>query len=142
MSNIKKILILTIFSLIMISGYSVVNAASAGISSNKTSISTGETANITISVNAAAWNLHVSGPISKSYADVTDDGENTRKSFSLSFKTSKEGTYTIKLNGDISDGSTGIPQNVSDSVTIKVSEAQSSNSESGSSSSSSSSSSS
>ena len=65
MSNIKKILILTIFSLIMISGYSVVNAASAGISSNKTSISTGETANITISVNAAAWNLHVSGPISK-----------------------------------------------------------------------------
>lgn len=121
MNKIRKIIILTIFCLIMISGYSVVNAASASISSNKTSINVGETANITVSVNAAAWNLHVTGPISKSYADVTDDGENTKKNMALSFKPSKEGTYTIKLSGDISDGSDGTPKNVSDSVTIKVS---------------------
>lgn len=123
MSKIKKILISTIFSLIMISGYSVVNAASASISSNKTSMSVGETASITVSAKAASWNLEVSGPISKSYADVTSDGENAKKSFSLSFKPSKVGTYTIKLGGDVTDGD-GTTNKISDSVTIKVSEAK------------------
>lgn len=60
MDKIKKIFLIALFSFILISSYNVANAASAGISANKTSVSAGSTVKIATSINAAAWNLHVS----------------------------------------------------------------------------------
>lgn len=135
MRKIGKIVLLEIIFLVILSGYTVVNAATASISSNKKSMTVGESASISVSINAAAWNLHVTGPISKSYADVTDDGENTKKSMTLTFKPTKSGSFTINLGGDVTDGSSGSTSNISDSVTIQVNEKETSSSSSSSSSS-------
>ena len=120
MKKLKKIALLSLFSIIALASFTKVSAAYAKISSNKSSMYVGDTATISISANAAAWNLHVSGATSWSAADSTSDGENASKSFPISFKPSKEGTYSIKLSGDVTDGKTMNTSNVSGSVTIKV----------------------
>ena len=118
----KKIIILIIFSLIMIGINTKVNAASANITSNKTSMEVGETATIKVIVKAAAWQIKVSGPATINEADVSSDGENTTKTFTTSFKPSKAGTYEFNLSGNITDGDTMKPQPVSGSVKVKVTE--------------------
>ena len=118
----KKIIILIIFSLIMIGINTKVNAASANITSNKTSMEVGETATIKVIVKAAAWQIKVSGPATINEADVSSDGENTTKTFTTSFKPSKAGTYEFNLSGNITDGDTMTPKPVSGSVKVKVTE--------------------
>ena len=118
----NKIIILIIFSLIMIGINTKVNAASANITSNKTSMEVGETATIKVIVKAAAWQIRVSGPATINEADVSSDGENTTKTFTTSFKPSKAGTYDFNLSGNITDGDTMKPESVSGSVKVKVTE--------------------
>ena len=118
----NKIIILIIFSLIMIGINTKVNAASANITSNKTSMEVGETATIKVIVKAAAWQIRVSGPATINEADVSSDGENTTKTFTTSFKPSKAGTYEFNLSGNITDGDTMKPESVSGSVKVKVTE--------------------
>ena len=120
MKNIKRIILFGIFYLILMSGISTVYAATASIASNKKNMTVGDTATITVKINAASWNLNVSGAVSKGIADVSSDGNNVSKSSTVSFKPSKAGTYTVKLSGDVTDGSTMKASNVSDSVTISV----------------------
>ena len=122
MKTLKKIIIIGLFSLFVISIASKVNAASANLTSNKTSMEVGEIATIKLTIKAASWNVKVSGPATINEADSSSDGENTTKTFTTSFKPSKAGSYSFSLSGDISDGDTMKTENVSDSLTIKVTE--------------------
>ena len=124
MKKVKRIILLGIFYLIIISAFSNVKATSAGITTNKTSMEVGSTATITVTVKAASWNLKLSGGLSENLVGYSDDGENTTEKETFSFKPTKVGTYTIKLSGDVTDGSTIKTKNVSDSVTITVKEVQ------------------
>lgn len=127
MKKTIKILILSIFFLVILSISSSVKAASAGITASKKNITTGESVNVTVTINAAAWNLKVGGAKTQSFVGNTDDGENAKKTEKISFSSNTEGTYTLSLSGDVSDGTTNATSNVSDSVTIVVSKATSSN---------------
>lgn len=122
MNTIKKIIIFTFLILTIIGINTKVNAASASITSNKTTMKVGETATITVSVDAAAWNVKVSGAASLNEADSSSDGENTRKTFTTTFKATKAGNYDVNLSGDVTDGATMKPQNISGSVKIQVTE--------------------
>lgn len=122
MKILKKIIIVTIFSLIMMGICTKANAASANLTASKTSMEVGETATIKVTVKAAAWQIKVSGPATINEADASSDGENTTKTFTTSFKPSKAGTYEFVLSGNVTDGDTMIPEKVSDSLTIKVTE--------------------
>ena len=122
MKTIKKIILLIVFSLFMIGISSKVNAASANLTSNKTSMEVGESATIKVTVKAASWNVKVSGPATINEADTSCDGENTTKTFTTSFKPSKAGSYKFTLSGDITDGDTMNTQSISGNLTIKVTE--------------------
>ncbi len=121
MKKTIKISILTILFFIVLSIFSTSMAASANISASKTSVKVGESTNITVSINAAAWNVKVSGPNNKSIVGNSDDGENTKKTETIKYTPDKEGTYTFSLSGDVSDGSTNETTPVSGSVKITVS---------------------
>lgn len=118
MKKLIKISILSIFVFIVISIFSKTYAASASISASKTNVKVGEKVTITVSMNAAAWNTNISGAASKSFAGNSDDGNNITKKEQISFTPSSAGTYTFKLGGDVSDGSTNKTTNVSGSVTV------------------------
>ena len=121
MKIVKKTILLSIIILCIIAAFSKVNAASANISSNKTSMNIGDTAKISINYTAAAWNIQVSGAVSYSDADASSNAKNTSKSTSLKFKPKKAGTYTVSLSGDVTDEN-GKTTDLSKRLTIKVKE--------------------
>ena len=127
MKKLIKISILSIFVFIAISIFSETYAASASISASKTNVKVGEKVTITVSMNAAAWNTNISGAASKSFAENSDDGNNITKKERISFTPSSAGTYTFKLGGDVSDGSTNKTTNVSGSVTVTATNSSSDN---------------
>lgn len=105
-----------------------VNAASASISASSKSVSVGDKVSINVSVNAMAWNVKVSGS-GVSGSIVGGNMENmsnksTSKSYTLD--TSKAGSYTVSISGDVTDAN-GTNSGVSDSVTVKVSEKSTTN---------------
>ena len=126
----KKKIILTIiaFIIFMIIGTNIVNAANAEISATKYDVKVGESVKINVSFTAAAWNIAISGDgiTDAKYASQTDDlsEKTTTKSFDLD--TSKEGSYTIKMTGDITDEN-GKTTKINETKTIKVSAAISPN---------------
>lgn len=123
MKKYLKILLTLFFIFVIITICTEVQAASASISSTN-SATVGDKITITTTIKAAAWNLKVSGNGVKttSYVDNTDNAENATITKTLQLDTSKAGTYTISLTGDVSDGTTGATSNVRDSVTITVKE--------------------
>lgn len=127
MKKLIKISILSIFVFIAISIFSETYAASASISASKTNVKVGEKVTITVSMNAAAWNTNISGAASKSFAGNCDDGNNITKKERISFTPSSAGTYTFKLGGDVSDGSTNKTTNISGSVTVTATNSSSDN---------------
>lgn len=122
MKKTLKIIIIIISAFFIYSVFSNVEAASASISASKKNISTGESATITVSINAAAWNLKIGDAVNKSIVGNTDDGENAKKTSTVSFSSKTPGSYKISLSGDVSDGTTNATTQVSDSVTVVVSE--------------------
>ena len=121
-NTLKRLVIINIFLIGMIFTSSI-HAANANISASKISAYVGDNVTINVSVNAAAWNLNVSGN-GISGGNVTGfniDGANqvTNKSYTLN--TNTVGTYTIYLKGDISDGATDVTSDISKSVTVTVS---------------------
>ena len=127
MKKLIKISIFSIFVFIAISIFSKTYAASASISASKKNVKVGEKVTITVSMNAAAWNTNISGAASKSFAGNSDDGNNITKKEQISFSPSSAGTYTFKLGGDVSDGSTNKTTNVSGSVTVTATNSSSDN---------------
>lgn len=118
---IKMLMILVAVAILLLISPSV-KAASAKISANSTNVYVGDKVTVSAIFTAASWNLTISGNgvTTSKYADVTSDAENATKTQSVNLDTSKEGSYTIKLTGDVTDGTTGETTNVNSSVTVVV----------------------
>ena len=116
---IRLIVIISIFS-VMIKPFNVY-AASASITASKTTATVGDKVTITVKVTAGAWNLSVKGSgvsADKIVGYDMDQNKTTTKTYTLN--TSKAGTYTITLTGDITDYDTEKVSNISKSVTVTV----------------------
>lgn len=119
--KIKKAIFILAFIMSVVLGTQIANAASYDLSATSTDVNVGDKVTIKATFTAAAWNINVSGNgiSGGSYASQTDDlsEKTTTKSFDLD--TSKEGSYTIKMSGDITSES-GTTTNVNKSITVKV----------------------
>ena len=120
MKKTIKFIFLTLFIWIALSAFSTVNAASATIKANKTSATVGDSVKVTVTVNAAAWNLKVSGSASGDIIGYNQDAENQTTTKTYTVDTSKAGTYTVKLSGDITDEAKDIADQINKSVSITV----------------------
>jgi len=103
----------------------IVLAAGSASGSVPGTIENGSNVTFTVNVsNTAAWNLKLSGTgatsgCSQSYADVTANGNNTSKSFTVTCKATSVGTITFTANGDITSAD-GANSNVSITKTVNV----------------------
>ena len=102
----------------------VLAAPNATISTDKNSIEKGKSVNVTVTLSdTAAWNVKITGSgaasCSKKEADVTSTGKSTTKKFTLSCKSTSEGTITFKVTGDITSGS-GATKDVNITKTVSV----------------------
>ena len=120
--KIKILLINFFIFIVMVLCNSQVQAASASVSASNNNVSVGETVTITITINGASWNLNLSGAIQNSYADVTDDGLNTTKTYTTSFTPSSAGEHKITLTGTVTDTDLVTKANVNDGITITATE--------------------
>ncbi|MBO5413610.1 MAG: cadherin-like beta sandwich domain-containing protein [Clostridia bacterium] len=114
-----------IFAVIMLGIMGIsskVQAAGASISSTKTTATVGDSVTITVNINAAAWNLKVNGNgvSGGSIVGYNPEGINTSTTKTYALNTSSAGTYTIKLTGDVTDGSTDVTSDINTSVTVTV----------------------
>ena len=121
MKNIKlKYIILFIMTLFVFTSTKVY-AASANISASTTNAYVGDNVTINVNVFAGAWNLNVTGSVSASIVGYDEDANvTTNKSYTLD--TSRPGTYTITLSGDITDYDSEITTYPNQVVTVTVSE--------------------
>lgn len=120
---LKYVMIIAIFKVIIVF-VSNVYAATASITASKTSAYVGDSVTINVNINAAAWNLNVSGN-GISGGNITGfnmEGSNQTTTKSYTLNTSSVGTYVISLKGDISDGATDVTSDISSSVSITVKE--------------------
>lgn len=122
MKKTIKFIFLTLFMWIVLSALSTVNAASATMKSNKTSATVGDSVTVTVTVNAAAWNLKVSGSASGDIIGYNLDAENQTTTKTYTVDTSKSGTYKVTLSGDITDESKDTADQINTSVSITVKE--------------------
>ena len=107
-------------------------AGSASISA-PASVESGS--NVTIKVtlsNVAAWNIKIKASgatdgATKSYADATEDAENTTKTFSVTCNSKGAGTITVTVTGDITSAD-GANKDISLTKEITVKEKQVNNS--------------
>ena len=131
MKKIIKSIFLIIFATVTISLFSKVDAASATISANKTTATVGDSVKVTVTINAAAWNINVSGSASDSIVGFNSDAENQTTTKTYSINTSKAGTYSVSISGDITDASATTPDKINKSVTVTVKAKSTSSSGSG-----------
>ncbi len=122
MSKLKNLLFATILCILIAFQFSTVQASSASISANKQEVAVGETVTITVTVNGAAWQIHLSGAINENFADATENAENKSVSKTFQFTPSAPGTYTINMSGNTAEGSDGATSDTSGSVTIVAKE--------------------
>lgn len=120
MKKIIKSIFLIIFATVTISLFSKVEAASATISANKTTATVGDSVKVTVTVNAAAWNINVSGSASDSIVGFNSDAENQTTTKTYSLNTSKAGKYSVSISGDITDASATTPDKINKVVTVTV----------------------
>ena len=93
--------------------------------------------NVTVSVtvrNTAAWNISLYGSgntngCSKRFADVTNDGNNTTRTFKITCKATGVGSITFNASGDITSAN-GEKSYVNVSKTVKINKARKKDSES------------
>lgn len=120
----KKQIILTI-CLVVLAWINLaigVKAASTSLTASSTNVTVGTEVTVTVSGNAASWDLEISGDgiSTTKMAGYTDDAENGDFSKSVSFTPSKAGTYTIKLTGNVTDESDTESTSVNKSINITV----------------------
>ena len=122
MRKATKTFFLIIFIWLALSTFSIVNAASADIKAEPTSVNIGEKATVTVTVNAATCNLTVAGSAKDKIVEVNLKGENEKHTKTYTIDTSKAGTYTVSLTGDVTDGKTDENTKINKSVSITVKE--------------------
>jgi len=122
MKILKNLLINTIlFFMLTIN----VNAASASLSVNKSSVENGGTVTATATLSGtAAWNISINSTgatagCSEKFADATSDGNNTTKYLTVTCKATSVGIINFSLSGDITS-SDGVNTKVSGSKSVKV----------------------
>ena len=99
--------------------------ASASLSVNKSSVENGSKVTASVKVSGtAAWNIKIasSGATSgctQKFADATENGKNTTKTFTVTCKATSIGTINFTLSGDISSED-GASVNVSGNKSVKV----------------------
>lgn len=128
----KLYIFFAILIMIILAPQIVFGAGSASISAPS---SVESSSNVTIKVtlsNVAAWNIKIktSGATdgaTKSYADATEDAENTTKTFSVTCNSKGTGTITVTVTGDITSAD-GANKDISLTKTITVKERQVNNS--------------
>lgn len=128
----KLYIFFAILIMIILAPQIVFGAGSASISAPS---SVESSSNVTIKVtlsNVAAWNIKIktSGATdgaTKSYADATEDAENTTKTFSVTCNSKGTGTITVTVTGDITSAD-GANKDISLTKTITVKEKQVNNS--------------
>ena len=128
----KSYIFFAILIMIILTPQIVFGAGSASISAPS---SVESSSNVTIKVtlsNVAAWNIKIktSGATdgaTKSYADATEDAENTTKTFSVTCNSKGTGTITVTVTGDITSAD-GANKDISLTKTITVKEKQVNNS--------------
>ena len=128
----KLYIFFVILIMIILTPQIVFGAGSASISAPS---SVESSSNVTIKVtlsNVAAWNIKIktSGATdgaTKSYADATEDAENTTKTFSVTCNSKGTGTITVTVTGDITSAD-GANKDISLTKTITVKEKQVNNS--------------
>lgn len=122
MRKTVKIIFLIIFMWIVLAITSKTNAASANITASKTTATVGDTVTVTVSINAAAWNLSVSGSATDSIVGANLDAVNQKTTKTYKVKSDKVGTCTVSLTGDVSDGTTDVTSQINTSVKINFKE--------------------
>ena len=86
-------------------------APSASISVNKSRVENGSSVSATVTVKStAAWNIRISSSgatsgCTQGFSDVTDNVQNTTKSFTVTCKATSLGTINFTMTGDITDAS-------------------------------------
>lgn len=120
----KRILNCILLLMVLIIPNAVLAAGSTSASA-PAAVEVGKNATFTVKIsNAAAWNLKLVGNgatsgCSASFADVTADGANTSKSFTVTCKATSVGTITFVASGDITS-SDGANSNVSITKSVNV----------------------
>jgi len=117
----NKVFFILIIFLIGIGIKNNVKAVSASLSASTTNISVGNSVTITTTINAASWQVNLSGAVSDSYVGNTDDAENTTLTRQITFKPNAAGIYTINLRGNVTGSTDKRSTSVSDSIKINVS---------------------
>ena len=117
----NKVFFILIIFLIGIGIKNNVKAVSASLSASTTNISVGNSVTITTTINAASWQVNLSGAVSDSYVGNTDDAENTTLTRQITFKPNAAGIYTINLRGNLTGSTDKRSTSVSDSIKINVS---------------------
>jgi len=123
MKNKKILVTIVILIMTLVIGTINVKAASYNIEANKKTVEVGEKVTITVKFVAAAWNVKVSGNgiTGATYASQTSDLSEVETVKTFELDTSKSGTYTITVSGDITDAN-GITQDLNKSCTVTVNE--------------------
>lgn len=120
----KKILFMILSVFCLMSTFTAVHAASATITASKTSVTEGTKVTVTVKVTAVTWNLKVSGAASDSIVGANMDEKNQTTTKTYTLDTSKAGTYTVSLTGDIMDETSTdyTTKAINTSVTVTVKE--------------------
>lgn len=120
MKKTIKTIFFIIFMWLALAVVSKVNAASATITAKPTTATVGEKVTVTVSINAATWNLNVSGSATDSIVGYNEDGENATTTKTYTVTKNSAGTSTVNLTGDVTDASEeNIPINSSVTITFK-----------------------
>lgn len=120
----KKILNSILLLMLIIIPSTVLAAGNTSASAPST-VEIGKNATFTIKISGvAAWNIKLVGSgatsgCSANFADVTADGGNTSKSFTVTCKATSIGTITFVASGDVTS-SNGSNSNVSITKTVNV----------------------
>ena len=114
----KRLIKLTILLLIMfITGN--VYAASVSLSATSKTVYVGDSASFKVTVVAGAWNLTVSGASSDMIVGYDEDkNATTVKTYAID--TSRVGTYTLNISGDITDYDTELNSPIAKTFTVNV----------------------
>ena len=123
MKNKKILISIVILIAILIIGTIKVEAASAKIEASTSTAEVGAEVTITAKFTAAAWNVKVSGNgiNGASYAAQTSDLAEAENVKEFKLDTSKAGTYTISITGDITDAN-GETKDVNQSCKVTINE--------------------
>lgn len=119
--KIKRIIFTIAFVMTILLGTNISKAAGIDLSASSTSVNVGDNVTITASFTAAAWNLDVTGNgiEGAQYAAQTSDLSEKTTTNTFKLDTSKAGTYTIRMYGDITNEN-GDTIKVDKSVTVTV----------------------